>query len=119
MNVLLLEDDQQLQKMTTRLLKRTFENVTVTVTIVDSAPKAIAMLQHFAYDLIVSDFNVLHGTGGDVLTWLRAEKPHIVDRFIFFSGAIEVPKLHTKVIEKGCTADEFVDQLRKLTGMPT
>lgn len=119
MNVLLLEDDKQLQKMTTRLVKRAFEDIAITVTVVDSVPKAIAMLQHFSYDLVVSDFNVLHGTGGEVLAWLRVEKPHTVDRFIFFSGAPDVTKLHTKVIEKGCTADEFVDQLRKLTGAST
>jgi response regulator of citrate/malate metabolism len=113
-NVLLLEDDAQLQKMTARLLKRAFENVAVAITTVDSVPKAIAMLQHFTYDLVISDFNVLHGTGGDVLAWLHVEKPHVASRFIFFSGADEPKKLHDKVIEKGCTSDEFIDQLRKL-----
>ena len=116
MKVLLLEDDALMQRTTTRMLRRAFE--TVDVTTVDSVPKAIAMLQHFAYDLIVADFQVLHGTGGDVLSWVRTEKPQLLDRFVFFSGSIEAQKLHDKFIEKGCMPDEFIEQLQKLVGVP-
>ena len=114
MNVLLLEDDALLQRTTTRMLRRAYENVTVTA--VDSVPKAIAMLQHFAYDLVIADFQVLHGTGGDVLSWVRDEKPGLVDRFVFFSGSLEARALHDKFIEKGCMPDEFIEQLHKLVG---
>jgi response regulator RpfG family c-di-GMP phosphodiesterase len=114
MNVLLLEDNQQLQRVTTRLIRSAFADAAVSVT--DTCAKAIALLQHECFDFIVSDFEVLDATGDKVLRWVREMRPQLVARFVFFSGSLDLEKLHDKIIEKGCTADEFVAQLRQFVG---
>ena len=111
MKVLLLEDQVVLQKCTSRLIRHTLgDNTSVDIT--DSVPTTIALLQHAVYDLIVSDFDVICGTGGDVLTWVREFQPHMVTRFVFFTGSHEAWELHDKVISKGISVDEFKEQLR-------
>jgi DNA-binding response OmpR family regulator len=113
MRVLLLEDEKHLQKATSQLIRRTFEEPDITIDIVDDAPKAIAMLQQHSYDFMLSDFSVLRGTGGDVLVWIHEHQPHMVERFVFFSGCSTLDLLHHKVIQKGVGVDEFVDSLRR------
>jgi len=112
MRVLLLEDEATLQRATSRMIRRTFSPTEITIDVVDSVPKAVAMLQHFAYDLVVSDFNVNGGTGGDLLIWIRANRPHMVERFVFFSGANHLDLWHNKIIAKGVDPSEFVEKLR-------
>lgn len=116
MKILLLEDQAILQKCTSRMIRHTLGDDTI-VDITDSVPKTIALLQHFAYDLIVSDFDVNYGTGGDVLVWVREFQPHMVTRFVFFTGSGEASELHDKVISKGISADEFKEQLRRHAGV--
>jgi DNA-binding NarL/FixJ family response regulator len=116
MKVLLLEDDKQLQHAAVRLLRRTFESAIIVDT-VDNAPGAIALLQQNVYDFMLSDFAVIDGTGGDVLIWIRANKPDMVERFVFFSGSNSLNLLHHKVISKGIDVDEFVQRLRQFVPM--
>jgi response regulator RpfG family c-di-GMP phosphodiesterase len=113
-NVLLLEDDRNLQRATARLIRYTYPDAAISVT--NTCAKTIALLQHERFDLVVSDFEVLDGTGDAVLYWVREMQPHLVARFVFFSGSSGLEKLHDKVIEKGCTVEEFVDQLRGFIG---
>ncbi len=114
MRVLLLEDEKHLQKATSRLIRYTFKTVAdITIDVVDTAPKAIAMLQHFVYDFMLSDYNVTHGTGGDVLLWIQDNQKHMVERFVFFSGAKDLDLIHHKVIVKGVAVNEFVEQLQQ------
>jgi CheY-like chemotaxis protein len=113
MRVLLLEDEKQLQVAASRLIRRTFEEPDITIDVVDTAPKAIAMLQQHSYDFMLSDFAVTRGTDGDVLIWIHVNQKHMVERFVFFSGSSSLDLLHHKVISKGITVDEFVKQLRQ------
>lgn len=110
MKVLLLEDDRELQRATSRLIHYTFREAVVSVT--DTCAKAIALLQHENFDLVVSDFQVTDGTGDAVLSWIREMQPKLLARFVFFSGSSGLEKLHDKVIEKGCEVAEFVAKLR-------
>jgi CheY-like chemotaxis protein len=107
-----MEDDCALQKCGPRIIRAALgDDVIVDVT--DSVPKAIALLQHFRYDAIISDFMVEWGTGIDLLKWVREERPALVDKFVFFTGDNnDVKKEHTKVIDKAIRLDDFVAQLR-------
>jgi hypothetical protein len=62
---------------------------------------------------MLSDFSVTRGTGGDVLIWIHKNQPHMIERFVFFSGCTTLDLMHHKVIEKGIEIDEFVKQLRQ------
>lgn len=112
MRVLLLEDDAALQKATSRLIRRALAPVEITIDVADSPSNAIALLEANTYDFVLSDFNVREGTGGDLLTWIRANQPRMVERFVFFSGANHLDLWHHKVIAKGIDSQAFVDQLR-------
>jgi CheY-like chemotaxis protein len=108
--ILLMEDERSLQKAVPRMIRAALgDDVDIDVT--DSVPTAIAMLQHTHYDAIVSDYDVLRGTGADLLAWVRAEQPTLVARFVFFTGNNDVKEFHTKIITKGICIDDFVAQL--------
>lgn len=112
MKVLLIEDDAALQRSTTRLIRRAFAPVEIAIDVADSPSSAIALLEANTYDFVLSDFNVNHGTGGDVLVWIRANQRHMIERFVFFSGAKNLDLWHHKVIAKGIDSTTFVDLLR-------
>jgi CheY-like chemotaxis protein len=109
--VLLLEDEKHLQKATARLIQHTFGPGEVTIDVTDTAPGAIELLQQNSYDFTLSDYSVTRGTGGDVLLWIQDNQPHMVERFVFFSGAKDLDLIHHKVIVKGVSVEEFVVQL--------
>lgn len=83
--ILLLEDEPMIAKGTTRMLGRVFPGVPVTV--VDNVDEAIAHLKHHDVTLVVSDYDVLGDkTGGDLFRWVQANKPELVEHYVFFSG---------------------------------
>lgn len=83
--ILLLEDEPMIAKGTTRMLGRAFPGVPVTV--VDNVDEAIAHLKHHDVTLVVSDYDVLGDkTGGDLFRWVQANKPELVEHYVFFSG---------------------------------
>lgn len=83
--ILLLEDEPMIAKGTTRMLGRVFPGVPVTV--IDNVDEAIAHLKHHDVTLVVSDYDVLGDkTGGDLFNWVQANRPELVDGYVFFSG---------------------------------
>ncbi|MFT3868760.1 MAG: response regulator [Nibricoccus sp.] len=71
--LLLVEDDRPVLIVTAELLKRTgCEIVTA-----DSAPAAIARLQHEKFDLLVTDFFLGDRTAEEVIKTLRAAHPSV------------------------------------------
>lgn len=111
MKVLLLEDRLELQRLTTRMIKRAYPTANVHVTA--RCSEAISALEFETFDLLVCDFEVLDGYGDKVLEWVRNEKPELLSRFVFFSASPEPKALHAQCIAKGCHPDEFVEQLHK------
>ena len=94
-----------------KLIRRTFEEPDITIDVVDTAPSAIEKLKGNSYDFMLSDFSVNRGTGGDVL--IHEHQPHMIERFVFFSGCTTLDLMHHKVIQKGIGVDEFVASLRR------
>lgn len=86
MRILLVEDSDLVQRAIVRLIKSVHPYAVTNV--VDSAPEAIEHLDKYAYDYIVSDFDLKIGTGGDVLRHVREHFAFYVDRnrFILMSG---------------------------------
>ena len=106
MRILLVEDSDLVQQMILRLIKNVYPFAITNV--VDNAPEAIEHLDKFAYDYIVSDFDLKIGTGADVLRHVREHFAFYVrcNRFILMSGdirpvitALEHPLTFEKPIE--------------------
>lgn len=88
MRVLLIEDNELIQRAFLRVIQG--PPLFATTNVVDNAPEAVDHLDRFAYDYVVSDFDLKVGTGGDVLTHVRTHYPFYVtcNRFILLSGYI-------------------------------
>jgi DNA-binding NarL/FixJ family response regulator len=103
MHILLIEDDELVQKALLRFIKGVHPLAVMHV--VDNAPAAIEHLNTFAYDYIVSDFDLKIGTGGQVLWHIREHFTRYLDRnrFILMSGDLrpEITNLdHPLTFEK-------------------
>ena len=117
--VLLIEDDERMKKYIPRLIESALEPRQISITIVDRAPDAISLLGSIRFDLIVSDYDLGDapdaGTGADVLRYLTAEQPTVIERFVFCSASEEPRRLHPKVIDKGAGLDAFIVALQAHT----
>jgi CheY-like chemotaxis protein len=103
MRILLIEDDDLVQKALVRMFKN--PPLLASTDVVDNAPDAIRQLDKIAYDYIVSDFDLKIGTGGDVLLHVREHFTFYVDRnrFILMTGCLraEIKNLcHPLTLEK-------------------
>ena len=117
LTALLLEDDPQVQKASTRMIKRAYGNGTI-VLVVDSVDAAIATLKvHPEIKLIVSDVDVLGDKSGvELFYWVRDHHPELVDHYIFFTGGHpEVAEIHYRYLQKGAALPE---DLRKAMRAP-
>lgn len=114
MRILLIEDDALVQKAILRFLRNVHPYAITNV--VDSAPEAIEHLDKFAYDYIVSDFDLRIGTGGDVLRHVRTHFAFYVtcNRFILMTGDLRptVTDLgHPLTFEKPIMSHKFRELL--------
>jgi CheY-like chemotaxis protein len=114
MRILLVEDSELVQRTIMRLIKMVQPHAITDV--VDNAPEAIAHLDKFAYDYIVSDFDLRIGTGGDVLLYVRDHFGFYVDRdrFVLMSGELrpEITSLdHPITLDKADVARKLRELL--------
>ena len=103
MRILLVEDDNLVQKALVRMFKN--PPLHASTDVVDNAPDAIRQLDKVAYDYVVSDFDLKAGTGGDVLVHVREHFRFYCsrNRFILMSGNLrpEITSLnHPLTFEK-------------------
>lgn len=80
--LLLAEDEPVLLAIMADLLRERG----YTVTAVESGNAAIARMDLEDYDVIVADWHMDDGNGGDVFRWLQARKPYLAGRVVFLSG---------------------------------
>lgn len=81
MHILHIEDDVSLQTSIARQFRARLQ---AEVTTVSNPDDAIAILKAIKFDIVVSDFNIDGGNGGQVLEWLRANQPG--QAFMFLSS---------------------------------
>lgn len=108
LEVLLIEDEPKNQVNTTKMIKRLFP--TAHVLVADNGEAAIANLKHHSVKLVVSDIDILGSMSGvDVFRWVQDNQPHLVDKYVFFSGNTteNVEQLHYRVLMKPAGAKEL------------
>lgn len=81
-SLLLVDDDTMLLMVMARLLG----DVGFQVTAVDSGNAAIAQLEATSFDVIVSDWYMADGSGGDLYRWVCTNQPWMLDRLVFVTG---------------------------------
>ncbi len=103
--VLLIEDEPSKQVSTTRMIKKLYPTAQVIVS--DNGPAAIANLETHDVKLVISDVDILGSMSGvDVFKWVRANQPHLVDQYVFFSGNDSgdlyegVTPIHYRILQK-------------------
>lgn len=108
MKILLVEDDELLRRALVRLVALVAPAATTYAA--SDYPCAVVMLESVDPDLIICDFHLGMHTGGDVLRWIKENKPHLIDAFVFHTSSIHARRYHARVIEKPCS----IDALRQL-----
>lgn len=113
-SLLIAEDDPVLLHVMARLL----EDSGYRVIQVDSGHRAIDQLHDAAFDVIVADWQMDAGSGYDVYTWIRNEKPWLADRVVFLSGG-ERDDAQTSIkgrpmVRKGQDSDHLLRVLREI-----
>lgn len=99
MIVLLIEDDEELQPKTTRMIKKLYPGAQVIVA--DNGEAAIADLDSHQFDLVISDVDILGRKSGiDVFHWVQEHQPALVDRYVFFTGNVSAQDVHDRVVLK-------------------
>ena len=80
---LLLVDDEP---VLLAVMADLFRELGYTVTPVESGNAAIARLDLEDFDVIVADWKMDDGNGGDLFRWIIARKPYLSSRVVFLSG---------------------------------
>ena len=80
--LLLAEDEPVLLAIMAELLGELGHAVTA----VESGNAAIARMDLADFDVIVADWHMDDGSGGDIYRWLQARKPYLAGRVVFLSG---------------------------------
>lgn len=105
MKILYIEDDANLRRAILRGLHRMYDDALIKIT--DNSDDAIQMIQEATldkpYDLVISDFNLLgHGTGGDILEWIKEHASYLEPRFLFLTSDMRASEMHYNFVEKPC-----------------
>jgi DNA-binding NarL/FixJ family response regulator len=82
--------------------------------VVDNPTDAIAAVENFAPDTILSDYDIVGGTGGDVLAYVQSKHPELVHRYLFISGNDVVQKIHPHWLEKPVKQTQVVEAIAAL-----
>lgn len=86
---LLLVEDDPIQLM---VLTGLLGDVGFTVTAVESGNAAIAQLEESDFAVILSDWYMADGSGGDLYRWICTAKPWVLDRLIYITaGDLQEP----------------------------
>jgi CheY-like chemotaxis protein len=112
--ILSVESQPRLRHCIRSMVAQALESTHILVS-VSSAGDAIALLGNFRFDLVISAYRLGDAHGGQILDYLREERPKDLQRFVFFTGSEEARILHPKLIEKGVRVAQFVSELRRLT----
>lgn len=115
--VLLIEDEPSKQVSTTRMIKKLYPTAQVIVS--DNGPAAIANLETHDVKLVISDVDILGSMSGvDVFKWVRANQPHLVDKYVFFSGNDSgdlyegTAPIHYRILQKPAGVKDLGEMIR-------
>ena len=113
-SLLLADDDPLLLSVVTQLLG----DVGFAVTPCESGNAAIAQLDAGDFDVVVLDWHMTDGTGGDVYRWLVTFRPWMVERIVFLTGgtgdAARREAAGVPVIPKGQDSSALLELLAQI-----
>lgn len=109
MHVLHVEDDPSLARAVERMLRISYDAITVTA---ESARDAIALLEAgghdgCGYDLIISDYDLRGDTGADLIAWLREHDPDMLDHTFMLCANERAESLGVPVVTKPAPNSEI------------
>jgi DNA-binding NtrC family response regulator len=81
---MLLVEDGALELMA---MKRVLTDFGFEVTAADCGNAAIAQLEGGEFNVILSDWYMVDGSGAELYAWVRDNQPDMVERIVFMSGA--------------------------------
>lgn len=118
LEILVIEDEDIVQKMYPRLLRKLYKGAEVFV--VDNYDAAIGYLKTHDIKLVISDVDILGDKSGiDVFEWVKAHQPHLVDRYVFVTGGNpHVADLHYRYVEKPFMPEELWEAVRRQAPEP-
>lgn len=110
---LLLVEDEPLQLS---VMKAILVDVGFSVTSAESGKEAMAELELSDFDVILSDWFMPNGSGGDLYEWLLTHRPHLTGRCVFMSGSRPAADLARRapgrpLVPKGQDSPALVHQL--------
>jgi CheY-like chemotaxis protein len=112
--LLLADDDPLLLTVMARLLS----DVGFAVTPCESGNAAIAQLDAGEFDVVVLDWHMTDGTGGDVYRWLTTFRPWMIDRLVFITGGhldpVRAQAAGRPVIPKGQDSRALLEAIAKI-----
>lgn len=118
LEILVIEDEDIVQKMYPRLLRKLYKGAEVFV--VDNYDAAIGYLKTHDIKLVISDVDILGDKSGiDVFEWVKAHQPYLVDRYVFVTGGNpHVADLHYRYLEKPFMPEELWETIRRKAPEP-
>ncbi len=87
--VLVVDDEAPLRDLQRRLLARIEADVLTAA----GSEEARAVLETEDVDLVVSDVKMPGGSGLDLFHWIEANRPELVERFLFVTGDVGDPEI--------------------------
>lgn len=106
LEVLLVEDEPANQVNTSKMIRGIFP--TAHIVVADNGEAAIEDLKVHDFKLVVSDVDILGQMSGiDVFEWVKANQPHLIDKFMFFTGNVLAEQVHHRVLLKPAGKKEF------------
>jgi CheY-like chemotaxis protein len=109
---LLLVEDDPIQLM---VMSQLLGDVGFTVTAVESGNAAIAQLEEHDFSVILSDWYMADGTGGDLYRWVCTAKPWFLDRLVYITagdlGEPEKTAVGIAILPKGQDSEALLTLL--------
>jgi CheY-like chemotaxis protein len=113
LEILVIEDDKQLQKLYPRMIRKLFPGAEVIV--VDNYDAAVGYLRTHPIKRVFSDVDIIGPRSGiEVFQWVQENQPHLVDNYVFVTGGNpHVERLHYRYVEKPFTQDDLKEAIRR------
>jgi two-component system NtrC family sensor kinase len=86
--ILVIDDESILAHTVHRLLRRSYK-----VSVETDGPRALALLEREAFDLVICDVMMSPLTGKEIYQRACVKAPHLANRFLFMTGGAFLPEV--------------------------
>lgn len=110
-HLLYVEDDMNLARVQLRIFRTHYSEFIVHHA--DTAAAAIYALCSQPFDVVLSDYNLADGNGGEILAYIQREKPMLAARFVYLSDDPACAS-HVHWLEKPVAMDDLSRKLHEV-----